>query len=349
MRIQNLFRLGFVGTLGCGAGLLIVTSVVSLQTIIVYVITALFVALGLEPAVSWLGARGLPRWAAITVAFIGVVAAVTGIIFAVVPVIIDQIAGVWALQPELARFVRDSTLLSDAQRQFPYLDLSGVTRSLTKLATDSLPAITSQVLDMGISLVNGLFGALIIVLLSLYFTAALTSIKRSAALLVPASKRLRFIDISEQMSSAVGRYVFGQGALALCNGALSFVVLSVVGAPYPALLALIAFLLSLIPLVGTPSGSVLIVVACLIPGVGSSPLTALVVALYYAIYTAVEAFVLRPRVMHRAVAVPGVLVVIAVLTGGRLLGPLGALLAIPVAAALVVLVRQVVVPRQNES
>lgn len=349
MRIQSPFRLGLVGTLGFGVGLLVVTSMVSLQTIIVYIVTALYIALGLDPGVSWLEKKKLPRWAAIAVAFTGVVAVVTGFIFAVVPVVINQVASVRALQPELAKAVSESTLISDAQKRFPYLDLSGVSKSLTQLATDSFPAITSGAIKFGISLLAGLFGALIIVILSLYFTSSLNGIKRAAYQLVPASKRTRFIDISEQISSAVGQYIFGQGILAFCNGILSFIFLSIAGAPFPALLAFIAFLLSLIPLIGTLLGSLIVVLACLIPGIGSSPLTAVAVGIYYLIYINVEAYALRPRLMSRAVPVPGVVVVIAVLSGGKLLGPLGALLAIPIAASLVLLIKQVVVPHQNES
>lgn len=124
MRIQNLFRLGLVGTLGFGLGLLIVTSVVSLQTIIVYIVTALFIALGLDPGVAWLVKKRVPRWAAIVMVFAGVLSIVTLIVVAVVPVVVDQIASAWELQPRLARIVRDSTLLEDAQLWFPYLDIS---------------------------------------------------------------------------------------------------------------------------------------------------------------------------------------------------------------------------------
>ncbi len=93
----------------------------------------------------------------------------------------------------------------------------------------------------------------------------------------------------------------------------------------------------------------IIVLTCLIPGIGSSTLTALVAAIYYLIYMQVEAYVLSLNVMNRAVSVPGVVVVIAALAGGKLLGPLGALVALPVAASIVMIIKQVVIPRQNES
>jgi predicted PurR-regulated permease PerM len=112
-------------------------------------------------------------------------------------------------------------------------------------------------------------------------------------------------------------------------------------------LAFVAFLFSLIPLVGTLSGSFIIVLVCLIPGLGS-PLTGLVAAIYYLIYMQVEAYVLSPNIMRRAVAVPGAVVVIAALAGGSLLGILGALIAIPVAASILLIIKQVLIPRQNE-
>jgi len=108
----------------------------------------------------------------------------------------------------------------------------------------------------------------------------------------------------------------------------------------------IAFFFSLIPLVGTLTGSTIIVLVCL--GLSSTPLTALIAAIYYLIYMQIEAYVISPRVMNRAVSVPGAVVVIAALSGGALLGLLGALIAIPVAASVLIIYRQVLIPRMNE-
>jgi predicted PurR-regulated permease PerM len=114
---------------------------------------------------------------------------------------------------------------------------------------------------------------------------------------------------------------------------------------YSALLAFIAFVGSLIPLVGTLSGSVVITLLVLL---FNGPPSVIAVGIYYLIYMQLEAYVLNPRIMSKAVKVPGVLVVIAVLAGGTLLGPLGALIAIPVAAAILLIVQQVIVPRQAD-
>jgi predicted PurR-regulated permease PerM len=139
----------------------------------------------------------------------------------------------------------------------------------------------------------------------------------------------------------------GQVTLGMINGLLSAIFLSIIDAPFAAVLAVVAFFFSLIPLVGTLTGSTIIVLACLIPGLGS-PATALAAGIYYLIYMQIEAYVISPRIMSRAVSVPGAVVVVAALAGGSLLGLLGALIAIPVAASILIIYRQVLIPRMNE-
>jgi len=348
VKIQNAFRFGLVGTLGVGLGLLIITSVITLQTIITYIGAALFLALGLDPAVSWLEKKRFPRWAAILTVLGAVVGVITGVIFAIVPIIVDQVAKLSKIIPDLITAVNTSSFIEDVQRNYPTLDVPVIVKSITDFLGSNLKEITNTIVQSGLALVAGLFGGLIILILTLYFTASLGSMKRAMYLLVPASKRDRFTDLSEQISRSVGKYVVGQAGLAAINGVLSFIFLSIIGAPFPALLSFIAFLFSLVPLVGTLTGSVIIVATCLIPGIGSSPLTAFVAAIYYLIYMQVEAYVLSPNIMNRAVSVPGAVVVIAALAGGNLLGILGALIAIPVAASAILIVKQVIIPRQNE-
>ena len=201
-----------------------------------------------------------------------------------------------------------------------------------------------------LNVATGAFGIVIVLILTLYFVASLSSIKRGLYQLVPATKREKFIDIAEQISKSVGRYVIGQGALGLTNGILSFIFFSVlllfgVNVKYYALLAFIAFLFSLVPLVGTITGSAVI---CLLVLLFNGWPTVIIPIVYYLVYMQVEAYVISPNIMNRAVKVPGVVVVIAALAGGTLLGVLGALIAIPVAASVLLIIKQVVVPRQNE-
>ncbi|GAA4171234.1 AI-2E family transporter [Gryllotalpicola koreensis] len=345
MRIKNAFTLGLVGTLGVGVGWLILQSIVNLSTVITYIGAALFIALGLEPLIEFLAKRGVPRWASIVIVFIVVLGVAVGVVWAVVPVIVQQSS---QLVQSVTDFVNQGTYqqwYQWLQNQFqPGVVDNAITQVWHQLQSN-LGTITGGVLQAGLGLISGAFGVLIVLILTIYFAASLKNIKRGAYALVPASKRKRFIDIAEQVTDSVGKYVIGQVSLALVNGILSSIFLSIIRAPYPMLLAVIAFLFSLVPLVGTLTGSAIICLLCLLLG---SPLTALVAAIYYLVYMQVEAYVLSPRIMNRAVAVPGALVVVAALAGGTLLGVLGALIAIPFAASVLLIVRQVVIPRQNE-
>ena len=353
MRIQNAFRVALVGTLGVGAGLIILSSIASLSTILTYIGAALFLALGLEPAVSALERRRLPRWAAILVVITGVAAVVAALVLAVVPIIVDQVTQLVESIPRIVEQVNSVDWIEALQVQFPLLAIDEISTQVSAALTDfftnpdQLSELLGGVWQVAIAIGGGLFAVVIVVILTLYFTASLDSMKRATYQLVPASKRERFADLTEQITQSVGRYVLGQAGLAACNGIASFIFLSIIQAPFPAVLAFIAFLFSLVPLVGTLTGSIIIVLACLIPGLGS-PLTALVAAIYYLVYMQVEAYLLSPRIMNRAVKVPGALVVIAALAGGSLLGILGALIAIPVAASILLIIKQVVIPRQNE-
>ncbi len=353
MKIQNAFRIGLVGTLGVGVGLFILTSVASLSTILTYIGAALFLALGLDPAISWLERRGLRRWASIVIVMTGVGLLVAALVLAVVPIIVDQVSQLVDELPVIVERVSSQEWIEALEEQFPQIPVQEirdqVTTSLTDFFTnpDKLSELAGGVLQVAVAIGTGLFAVVIVFILTLYFTASLNTMKRASYQLVPASKRERFADLTEQITQSVGRYVLGQAALAACNGVASFIFLSIIQAPFSAVLAFLAFLFSLVPLVGTLTGSIIIVLVCLIPGLGS-PLTALVAAIYYLIYMQVEAYLLSPRIMNRAVKVPGALVVIAALAGGSLLGILGALIAIPVAASILLIIKQVLIPRQNE-
>jgi predicted PurR-regulated permease PerM len=356
MKIHNPFRVALLATLGVGVGLLLIGSVENLSTILLYVGTALFLSLGLDPVVSFLEKRGLPRWAAVLVTILGVLGIFAGIIVMVVPIIVGQITQLVVqveqlLQPdrwnEVVRQVQDW-----ASRTLPWLRLddvwAGVQQWISTLDVGSISTLVgNSLLTIGGAVAAGLGGAFIVLILTIYFTASTPSLKSAVYQLVPASKRARFIELAEKITDSVGYYVMGQVSLGVINGVLSAIFLSIIQAPFPAVLAVVAFFFSLIPLVGTLTGSTIIVLTCLIPGLGS-PTIAIIAAVYYLLYMQIEAYVISPRIMSRAVSVPGSVVVISALAGGALLNLLGALIAIPVAASILIIYREVVIPRQNE-
>ncbi len=348
VQIKNAFRLGLVGTLGVGLGILILMSVVSLQSILVYVGAALFLALGLDPIVGWLEKKRFPRWTAVLTVVLGALGVLAGLAGMVVPIVVEQISRLIAMLPDIQRQLTNTDIVDYLETQFPALNIPQLLDQVSNFLLANISNIGSQAIQIAFGFGTFLFGALVVTILTIYFTASMPAMKRGMYLLVPASKRVRFAELSEQITDSVGRYVIGQIATASCNGVLSFIFLSIIGAPFPQVLASIAFFFSLIPLVGTLSAAVVISLICLIPGLGS-PGIALAAAIYYLIYMQIEAYVISPRIMSRAVAVPGAVVVIAALSGGALLGLLGALIAIPTAAAIQMIVKQVLIPRQNRA
>lgn len=349
MRFNNPFRIAFVATLGVGLGVVLLQSMSTLSTILLYVGTALFLSLGLDPVISFLERRKLPRWAAVLLTIFALLGLFAGIILMILPIIIEQVT---QLVVQVERLITRPGWEHDIKQWvggvFPNLEVDVVWNAVTDwLAEVDWASITQGVIGAGVAIIGGLAGAFIVLILTIYFTASTPSLKAAVYQLVPASKRSRFVDLAEQITDSVGHYVIGQVSLATVNGILSAIFLSIIGAPFPAVLACIAFFFSLIPLVGTLTGSTLIVLTCLIPGLGA-PATALIAAVYYLIYMQIEAYILAPRIMGRAVAIPGAVVVIAALAGGSLLGLLGALIAIPVAASILIIYRQVLIPRQNQ-
>ena len=341
----NAFRIGLVGGLGVLVSILIGGVVGQLTTVLIYVGVALFLALGLDPLVSWLEKR-LPRWAAILVVFAAVILGFAGLLFTIIPVIVDQISNLITNFPDIATRLVNSDFVKSVEQQLSgVVDFDSIAKSVTDFVSDpnNFVSLGGGILAVGVGVASGVTGATVVLILTLYFLASLRSMKRVTYRFVPASKRAGFIDVSEDITSAVGRYVVGQFTLAAVNGVLSVIFLWIIGAPQFVLLAFVAFLFSLIPLVGTLTGSLIIVLTCLF----ASPLTALVALIYYLAYMQLEAYFLSPRIMNRAVSVPGAVVVIAAVAGGTLGGILGALVAIPVAASAIIIIQKVVFPRQE--
>jgi predicted PurR-regulated permease PerM len=351
VKIQNPFRLGLFAGLGVLVALVIGSAVGSLATILTYVGAALFLALGVDPLVSWLEKHRWKRGLAILVVLVGLLGVVTAFVFAIIPVIVEQIGKLIEAMPDIVAAIENDALRGWWNANLPWLNYDDVAKNITDFVNDNLGQITGTAIGTVFGIASGVFGAIIVLILMLYFVGSLGSIKRGLYQLVPATKRETFIDLAEQIMDSVGRYVVGQVSMGLINGILSIIFLTILGwalgdpIEYAALLAFIAGLFSLVPLVGTITGSIIITLA--VWAFDGFP-AVLIVGIYYLVYMQVEAYVISPNVMNRAVKVPGVVVVVAALAGGTLLGILGALVAIPVAAAMLLIVKQVIIPRQNE-
>ncbi len=347
MKIEKPFRLGFVAALGVALALLLVTMIGSLATVLTYIGVAFFVSLGLAPAVAFLVRRRFPKWAALVTVVIIFLAVIVGVVWAVLPSLIEQTSSFIRGLPDLVKNITtEPWFIWITQQIGTSVDLTAIIKELTTWVSNpaNLTSVAGGLLNVGVGVATGVTGTIIVVILTLYFTASLDSIKSFAYSLVPRSTRDTFASMTEEITGGVGKYVVGQIALAALNGVLCFIVLVSIGGKAAVVWAFVAFLLALIPLIGTVVSSVVVSFSQLLL---ASPLTALVILIYFLIYMQIEAYVISPRIMNKAVSIPGSAVVIAALAGGTLLGVLGALVAIPIAASIILIIKQVVVPRMD--
>ena len=343
-RIDRPFVFGFLVTLGGLAAFVLGLAVTSLSTVLIYIALALFAALGLDPAVRFLERRGLSRAVSVIVVILGLIVAVGLILWMVVPIVIEQVTSFVKSVPGMFQDFMRSDLYATLERQFGD-QFESLVSDVQKFLADpgNIAAIGGGALKIGAGIATGVSGAIVVLVLTLYFVATLPGIKTGLLRLAPARDRARAGDIADQITDSVGGYVMGMVVLAFFNALLAFLLYLFLGLPFPPLMATVAFCITLIPLVGS--------VMFWIIGSGlalfTSPLAALIFAIVYLVYMQVEAYVITPRVMNRAISIPGSLVVIGALAGGTLLGLLGALVAVPVAASILIIINQVWVPKQD--
>lgn len=338
------FNLGFFLVLGGLAALVLGLAIGSLSTIIIYVAFALFVALGLDPAVRFLERKSVSRAWSIVIVYSSFAIVLVGVLLLIIPTVIAQIA----------QFIEDiPSIISNFQASDVYVWLEStfgdpiqtLTNEVVNFISNpsNIAAVGGGVLQVVAGVGTAISGGIIVVVLSLYFLASLVSMKQAMYKLAPARTRAKVADLTEQITSSIGAYLMGMVVLAFFNACFTFLMYTVTGLPFGALMAVIAFCITIIPLVGP----VLFWIIGSTVALFLNPVAALIFAIAYLVYMQVEAYVLTPRVMNKAVSVPGSLVVIGALVGGTLLGLLGALIAVPVTASILLIIKQVLIPRQD--
>ena len=340
---QSPFYMGFVGAIGVLTAVLLWHTLGRLTTVLTLVVVAFFLVLTLNPLVEFLTRRGLGRGGAVTLVFAGVVAVFTLLGLVVVPPVVSQGTDLAQKAPDYLDHILKSNFIRDLDRHYGVVDK--IQAEFNKRLTDGnfLSQVFGGVLGVGAAVIGGIFQAFTVLVLTLFLLASFPRVKQGAYAIVPASRRPRVISLSEEIMRRTGSYAIGQVAVATINAICSWIMMMIVGIPYAAVLAVAVGFLGLIPMVGATAGAS---VVCLV-AVFDEPKKAVIALIYYVVYQQLENYVVAPRIMQRTVSVPGAVTVVAALAGGTLLGVLGALLAIPVAAGLLLLYEEVLLPRQR--
>jgi len=334
------FYIGFFGGLGALLAFWLGTQLLAVSSALLLIVVALFLAAGLNPVVEFLIGRGMQRsWAVLSV-IVGVLIALGLFVLAIVPVISDQVAALTRSAPGWLDQLQRNATVQDLDAKYDVIDRI---RDYVEQG-DYASSIFGGVLDVGLAVLSALANTFIVTVLMLYFLSSLEKTKHAIYRLAPRSRRDRVAKLGDRVIDSVGGYVSGAFVVATCAGISSVIFLFVVGlGEYAVALAFVVALLDVIPMIGATIGAVIVTAI----GFATDVKIGIACAIFYLIYQQLENYVIYPRVMSRSVDIPGAVTVIAALLGASLLGVVGALLAIPTAAAILMITREVFIRRQD--
>ena len=334
------FFIGLAATAGVAVTVLVLWMFWIASDVFLLIGVALFLAIGMDPAVSFLVKRRLPRWSAVIVVLLVIVAAIAGFISAAVPALVTQGQDLVNAAPQWLQQAQDhNSFIGQLNDKFQ------IQQKVESLLSESGSTIAGGVLGAGEAIFGAVTDFLIIVILTIYFLADMPRIRGLFYRLVPHSRRPRAILIGDDIMAKVGGYVLGNIVISIIAGALTFAWLAIFGVPYALLLAILVALLDVIPVVGSTIAGIAVALVALTV---SLPVCLATIG-FFVLYRFFEDYVLVPKIIGKAVDVPALVTVVAVLVGAALLGIVGALVAIPISAALLLLGREVLFPRLDQA
>jgi predicted PurR-regulated permease PerM len=336
--VGTVFRVVFAAA----GALLLLYCAYKVRSVLLLVFVAAFLAIGLDPAVAFLERKGLKRGLAVTAILLVALLALVGFVAAVVPPLVDQVSTFATELPEyidslaerndrVAEFVRDN-------------DIADRLREAIDQAPTQISGSLGTVVGVAGSVLGKVFNGLTVIVLMIYFSLSLSHMREGSLKLVPKSRRARVKELADPILEKIGSYIAGNVAVSIIAGVISFIFFAVAGVPYPIALALWVAIADLIPLVGATLG----MIPALIVAFFISIPVGIATGVFFLIYQQVENYVIVPRVMTKAIDISPAAVLLAALIGGSLLGFVGALMALPFAAGVKLVMQEVALPKLDE-
>jgi predicted PurR-regulated permease PerM len=330
---MTMFRWGVYVSLGALAVVAAAAAVYTTRAVLVRVLIALFIAVSLDPAVRALTRRGVRRGVAVALIFLITSGLVAAFLVSVIPAMVHQFQ---ALVDDFPGYLAS---LQERSARFRALsDQFHLTSRIQDLLANLPAQLGSGLLGFTRRLFGALFSALTVLVLTLYFMADLPRLRHGAARLFPRTHREQFGRIADVMVDKVGAYMIGNLLISLAAGIASFAVFMALGLPFAVPLAFAVALCDLIPMIGATLGAAICVLAALLT-TELWPAT-VIVALFFVAYQQLENYLIAPRILRHTVSLSAAAVLLAALIGGTALGLVGALMAIPVAAGLKVVLAE---------
>jgi predicted PurR-regulated permease PerM len=320
-------------TLTVAGALVLLLAAWRVRDVLLLVLVAAVFAVGLDPQVRWLQRRRLSRGWAVTVIVVAGVGLLGLFGWLVIPAAVDQTQQLASHAPhDLDRLEHASGVLGTLEQRYDLAQrLRETTTQLPAVALRRIPGLTASAGSILVSVLT-------VAVLSLYFLVGLPrgQAAATAALAGQGQHRDRNVRILEESLARIGGYVSGNLVISVIAGTLAFAVLELLGVPYAAALGFWVAIADLVPSIGALLGAVL----CVLVALSSSGPHALAVAAYFVVYQRVENYFILPRVMTKAIDLSAPTVLVTLLVGAHLAGLGGALIALPIAAATKVVIRE---------
>jgi predicted PurR-regulated permease PerM len=332
-------------TIGALLALTMLQALASASAVFILIIISIFLAAGLNPAVMFFQNRGLNRGASVGMVMASVLLFVAAFIAIAVPPLIDQGNQLLDNAPALIKDLNNNAFINDLNNKYGVID--SLQTKIDSLIKDGQFAITAfgGVIGVGKAVVSGLVSTITILVLTLYFLASLPQVINIGLRFVPATRRDRVSKLTNAIVGRIGSFVGGQAIIAALAAVFILIMGLIIGMPYPGPLAMVVLICGFIPLIGHFIGMSIVTVVSL-----TDSLTTAAIALgAYIVYVQIENYVITPRIMRKSLAIPGLVTIIAALLGASLLGLVGGLLAVPIAAAVLLILDEVVFPRADQA
>ena len=331
------FLVGMNAAFGVAVAYVVVRGIADITAVIVIIGLALFIAIGLDPIIGFFVSKGLRRGSAATLVALGFLLIIVGFALAALAPLAHEYQ---VLVKNYPRY-RENLIAGKGWAGTLVVKLH-LTGYLQRNPGIKIPV--GGVLGAGKFLLSISVATISIVALTIYFLIALPGVKGLWLALIPRSRRSRVDLLTSEVFSRVGGFMLGNLVTSLISGVGTLVWLVVFGVRYAFVLALAVAFFDLIPMVGSTIAGVLVTLVSFTSGVGVGIAT----AIFYVVYRYLEDYFLNPRVMGHTVKVSAGLTIVATLIGAALLGLLGALVAIPAAATVQLILEEVAIPRQNQ-
>ena len=339
------FYFGFLAASGAVIAITLLRALASASDVFILLIISIYLAAGLNPAIEFFVKRGLRRGLSIFIVALSVIATAFLFIILVIPPVIRQVDLFIQSLPETIQSLTNNRQIARLNDQYQVID-NLVAQAQEWISGGQLFAtLYGGVIGVGKTVLSGTFALLTVFVLTLYFMAALPKFLSVIYRLAPASRRNRVSAIGDAITNRIGIFVGSQILIAATAALFITLYGLILDIPYAAALGMVVFFAGLIPLVGHLIGATIFTLVALTQSLG----TAIAALVGYAIYQQIENYLVMPRIMKRSLSIPGIVTIVAALLGSALFGLIGAILAVPMAAALLLILEEVVFPKSDRS